>query len=267
MQRKKKAKKENSERWLLTYSDLITLLMIFFILLYTMSNVNQQKFEQLAESLGVAFGTGNSVLDGSNGVIPMDAGHINGQDPSGSASQKPTSAPTKAPDATSKPENTASNIKGTISTEKGMRDLQNRINKILNDLKIEDYVNTEVGSIGLITTFSNDVFFDSGDDSLKPEMIAGLQKLAPLLNQVDNSIVVEGNTDNVQMSNNSKFKSNWQLSSARAANVVQYLVEQGKVNGNRISVIGYGEYRPKASNKTDKGRAQNRRIDIIILYN
>jgi chemotaxis protein MotB len=127
-------------------------------------------------------------------------------------------------------------------------------------------VNTLVEERGLTITFKNDVFFDSGQDALKKEMKEGLNKIALLINKVDNPIVIEGHTDNVPISSKHDFASNWQLSAARDANVAQYLVEQGKVDGGRISAIGYGEYRPVASNQTSEGRSKNRRVDIIILY-
>lgn len=260
MQKQKKPKKENSERWLLTYSDLITLLMIFFILLYTMSNVNQSKYEKLAKSLSESLGNGTSasVLDGTAGVLSGSGG---------------TSQNTKAKTVTPKPTpkgstSTASGkVSGYIKTKSDMENLQTYINKVLTDLKMSDYVNTEVKEYGLVTTFSNDVIFDSGDDRLKPEMISGLKKLAPLLRSISNTIVVEGYTDNLPITKSSNFSSNWQLSSARAANVVEYLVDHCDIDGSRISSVGYSKYHPKASNSTAAGRAKNRRIEIVILYN
>jgi chemotaxis protein MotB len=120
----------------------------------------------------------------------------------------------------------------------------------------------------MFITFSNDVFFDSGDDTLKGDMKKGLDKLSVLLNRIDNTIVVEGHTDNIPMNkSSSKFASNWQLSAARAANVVEYLVDNCKIDGTRISAVGYGEFHPKDTNQTEKGRSKNRRIDVVILYN
>jgi chemotaxis protein MotB len=98
-------------------------------------------------------------------------------------------------------------------------------------------------------------------------MKKGLNSLAKLLNKIDNSIIIEGHTDNVPVGANNKYASNWLLSAARAANVAQYLAVNEKIDGARIAAVGYGEYRPVASNGSEKGRSQNRRVDIIIRYN
>lgn len=277
MQKKKKPKKENSERWLLTYSDLITLLMIFFILLYTMSNISKGKFEELSKSLNNAMGNGtsNSVIDGSTGVLPNNGSLNKGENinkttssttPNTTPTATPTSSATPSPQVTSTLDSNGK-LSGYIRTQQDMKHLQEYFNKILRGLKMTNYVTTEVRPDGLVTTFSNDVFFDSGDDSLKLEMITGLKKLAPLLSSIDNTILVEGYTDTLPVSKYSKFASNWQLSSARASNVVQYLVDKCGLNGNHLSAVGYGQYHPQASNATEQGRSKNRRIEIIILYN
>lgn len=268
MQKQKKAKKENSERWLLTYSDLITLLMILFILLYAISNVNQSKYAKLAKSLNSSLGNGTSasVLNGAAGVLPGKAGKSDNTNvkivtPKPSSKVSPTTAPQVSTAAGS------GNVSGYLKTKSDMEHLQTFINKVLTELKMSDYVNTEVKEYGLVTTFSNDVIFDSGDDRLKPEMITGLKKLAPLLRSISNPIVVEGYTDNIPVTKSSKFSSNWKLSSARAANVVEYMVDHCGIDGSRISSVGYSKYHPKASNSTAAGRAKNRRIEIVILYN
>lgn len=98
-------------------------------------------------------------------------------------------------------------------------------------------------------------------------MKKGLSQIARLLNKVNNPIVIEGYTDNIPISKSNTYSSNWQLSAARAANVAEYLSEVENVDGTRISAIGFGEYRPTASNATVEGRNKNRRVDITVLYN
>ncbi len=266
MQHKQKQKKDNSERWLLTYSDLITLLMILFILLFAISNVNQSKYDQLAEALSESMGEGASIFNGSAGVIQdgggnnvIDIGSPDG-DGSGSGDQEP-SGTTGSPTPT--PTGAASE---SLETEKDMEELQSDINQVLDDMDVGMNAGTHMIEKGLTVTFTNDIFFDSGKDVLKEEMKHGLSKIAKLLNRVDNKIIIEGHTDNVPIRDTNKYTSNWQLSAARAANVVEYLVDHEKVDGTRISAVGYGEYSPVASNDTAEGRSQNRRVDIIILY-
>jgi chemotaxis protein MotB len=288
MKKIQKPKKENSERWLLTYSDLITLLMILFILLYAMSTVSDVKYEQLSSSLYNSLGQGAGILNGSNGIFP-DGGSDSpvvidpktNQNSESSVQSTPvptkpvsTPEPTKAPKATLTPSDEPScgnpenidDTSGSLSNKKDMSDFENSINEILQDMDLGVAAGTSIRESGLTISFKNDIFFDSGQDVLKKEMKKALNKIAILLNKVDNQIIIEGHTDNIPISKTNKYTSNWQLSAARAANVAQLLVEEEKVKGSRISAVGYGEFRPIASNSTAKGRSQNRRVDIIILY-
>lgn len=290
MKAKPRQKKDNSERWLLTYSDLITLLMILFVLLFAMSNVSQEKYEKLSESLSSSMGEGASVLNGSAGIFDdgggdniLDIGTPKGE---GDGQKGGNVTASKAPSATPVPKdnevsvtpipteapktgdtNQMEEIGGSLVGKNDMEKFENYVTEIISEMGVGLSASTRLTESGLMISFNNDVFFDSGQDVLKEEMKSGLKEIATLLNKIDNSIIIEGHTDNVPINNDNKYTSNWQLSAARAANVAQYLVEKEKVDGSRISAIGYGEYRPIAKNDTNKGRRKNRRVDIIILYN
>jgi chemotaxis protein MotB len=110
------------------------------------------------------------------------------------------------------------------------------------------------------------VYFESGKDELTPFAMESIDKLAPVLLKLPNEIVVEGHTDNVPIGEKtkSKFASNWELSTARATNVVRYLVSKWQFNPARLSAIGYGEYRPAAPNDTEENRAKNRRVVFLV---
>lgn len=250
LQKKKKAGKDNRDRWLLTYSDLMNLLMILFILLYAMSNISEEKYQQLAQSLNHTFG-GDSILNGSDGVLP-----------GGSSLQKP---PVVNPPESSEGSGSKDSSIKTIRTKKDMESLKEDIDKILEEYHAGNSIGSSLNDEGLVLFFQDNIFFDSGQDTLKSEMKSGLDKIAGLLNKVDNSILVEGYTDNIPIQN-SRFSSNWQLSSIRAANVAQYLEDYGKIDSSRLSAIGYGKNHPIASNDTESGRSQNRRINLVILY-
>ena len=285
MKMKEKPKKENSERWLLTYSDLMNLLMILFILLYAISSVDAAKYEQISETLNESMGEGASIFSGgaSDGVfsvdgskIPIDLGGGKGDDGSSGGNPgtiSPTQAaptakpsPTAAATATPVPGKDIDSLSPNLTTKQDMEYFQEYVNAILVRFDLNEDVTTYLSGNGLTITFRNDAFFDSGRDVLKKEMKVGLDEISTLLNKVNNNIMVEGNTDNVPISSGSKFDSNWQLSSARAANVAQYLVEEDKVAGKRVTAAGCGEFNPIASNKTAAGRSKNRRVDIKILY-
>ncbi len=249
MKKKVKQKKENSERWLLTYADMITLLLALFIVLYAISNVDQSKYHQLAEALNQSLGDGNglSVFDGKAGVL----------DNNGNTIKENNSPSTPAP---------TGGAGTTLTTKEDMKNLAKGVNSILDNLHMTDASGTVITDRGLTVTFSNDVFFDSGKADLKDDLKKGLAQISVLLNRVDNPIVVEGYTDNIPISAQNLYSSNWLLSAARAANVVEFLVDEEKMNGNRVAAAGYGEYHPKASNSTDDGRKKNRRVELTVLY-
>ena len=258
----------NSERWLLTYSDLITLLMILFVLLYAISNVNQEKYDKLADSLSETLGNGsNSSLSGSVSVLPGGLSVLLG---GGDVLPGGNSEEANDTDNTSDTNNEGgSNITDqsqNTSTKEQMQDLNDDINKIITENDLGQDISTNNYEGGLVITFPSSVFFDSGNAVLKDTMKRALDIIAVKLNEIDNDILVKGFTDNIPIKD-SVFPSNWQLSAFRAANVVQYLVENAQVDGTRMMEVGCGENDPIASNDTVKGRNKNRRIEMIIVAN
>lgn len=266
-----KKKSENSERWLLTYSDLITLLMILFILLYAMSNVNQEKYDELAGSLSESLGKGsNGSLNGSISVLPGGLSVLLGDGevlPGGSSEESDSSGNTSDlnNEINSDNGNSVDQSQNT-STKEQMETLNDDINKIITENDLGQDISTNSYEDGLVITFPSSVFFDSGNAVLKDTMKRALDIIADKLNEIDNDILVKGFTDNVPIKGG-MFPSNWQLSAVRAANVVQYLIEKDKVDGTRLMAVGCGENNPIASNDTVEGKNKNRRIEMIILAN
>lgn len=257
--KKKSKKSENSERWLLTYSDLITLLMILFIVLYSISNVNSAKYDKLSQSLNSALNTGilpgeDSVLENGSGII--DDGTNNSSSTDNSANTDNNSLNTTQ---------NGDSVSEYKAEKKEFSKLREDISEIVNDSNLKGNVSITMESRGLIISFSDQLFFDSGKSEIKDNMEDTFDDIAKLLNRTDNLISVEGHTDNVPI-HNSEYSSNWQLSSMRAVNVVEYLINNYNINPSRLSAIGYGEYRPVADNKTKDGRIKNRRVDIVLLY-
>lgn len=271
--KQKKQKKENSERWLLTYSDLITLLMILFILLFAMSNVNQEKYEALSDSLSASMGEGAGIFSGTDSVLQegdgdavVDLGMEGDDEQKQETTTSPSTTEVPTPTMTQTPSNEKDDLSGKLSSTEDMKKLDKSLKNVLESMDIGEYASTALTNSGLKISFANDVFFDSGKDNLKPEMKEGLGEIALLLNKIDNAITIEGHTDNVPISRMNEYTSNWQLSAARAANVAQYLCDKERIDGSRVMAAGFGEYRPVASNETKEGRSMNRRVDIIILY-
>lgn len=238
--KKKERKHENNERWLLTYSDLITLLMIFFVIMYASSNVDKQKYKKLEDSFNSAFGGSQNVI-GEGGTV-SNSDDINvmpelAEPSSGNDSQ--------------------------TSSVTSIDELKEDVDTIINSNNLSGEISTKIEERGLVVSLVNNVFFDSAKATIRDDMREELIEVTKVLKGIDNYIRVEGHTDSLPI-HNEEFNSNWELSSVRASNVVEFLVGNG-VNPEKLSAVGYGEYRPVADNSTDEGRGKNRRIDIVIL--
>jgi chemotaxis protein MotB len=249
--KKKHEEEENLERWLLTYADLITLLMVFFIILYSMSNVDAAKYQAMATSLKVALG---QQPQGQGLVSSFMTGQKPGND--------------KQLDLKDKNPGKSMSTKQLVNIKNPKE--QREFNKIVKEIK--EYakksglkgVEAKLEARGVVINLSDKILFESGKADLSPSAKATLSGLASILLKTDRQIKVEGHTDNIPI-NTPEFPSNWQLSTARATNVIMYWISQYSNAANRLSAAGYGEYRPVASNNTEYGRAKNRRVEIIIL--
>lgn len=237
MRKSSRKEKDNTERWMLSYLDFITLLMIFFLMMYAISNVDSKKAQELARSLKIAFNQGS----GQNVIAISDS----------------TNSPPDVVDSTDDPDDSSA------ETEK-LSDIKEKVDELVNNSELKGSVTTSIQERGLIISFNDNVFFNSGEAEIKPDWQSKLISISKVLNGIDNYIHVEGHTDNVAINTN-YFHSNWQLSAVRAANVVEFLITKGNVKPERLSSLGYGEYRPVQSNDTEEGRAANRRVDIVIL--
>lgn len=233
----KKAKKDNSERWLLTYSDLITLLMIFFVVMYSMSNVDVAKYSQMSSSLQGVF-AGSKYMLGEGGA---------GQSQSGEEVKVEQKIAEQA-------------VKSISKTQQMQKDLH----KYLQENKLQNGVEVQVEQRGLIVSLKDSIFFESGKADIAPEHAEHILKMVDILNKLDSDIAIEGHTDNIPI-HNSLFASNWDLAAMRSINVINLLVKKGGLNPAKLAATSYGEYRPIASNASKEGRAQNRRINIVVL--
>jgi chemotaxis protein MotB len=234
MKKRKHEEHPNHERWLLSYSDFMTLLMILFVVLFAMSNVDKAKFKQLSDSLRVSMGGGKSIVAKEDGVpITVDTKPIEN-------------------DLTEKAE------------QAKMEDLKRQVDNYLEKNGMKADVSTQVDERGLVVSLNDTLFFDTGRAEVKPESQKKLIEIAKILNQLNNYMRVEGHTDNVPIKND-QFSSNWQLSCARASNVTELLINSANIPPQKLSAVGYGEYRPIADNSTEDGKAKNRRVNIIIV--
>lgn len=236
MKKHEEHEKENSERWLLTYSDLITLLMIFFVIMYAMSNVDAQKYQVLSQSLEGALnptGLGGTGSGGTSSGGGIDLAQVLADG-----------------------ENDRVDPKLIAAAEE--------IKKLIKEKNLQDKVSVSVQERGVVVGLMNTVLFDPGSTHIKPEAIPTLVAIGQIANGVHNYIRVEGNTDDVPM-NTPQIPSNWELSVLRATEVLKLLIDQSNVAPDKISAIGYGEYRPSVPNTSAENRSKNRKVDIVIL--
>ncbi len=238
MARKKKhdGEHDNTERWLLSYADFITLLMIFFVVMYAMSNVDAQKYQMLSQSLNGALEPSGQGGTGSGGTA--SGGGID-------VSQALADGKSDKVD----PELIAA---------------AEEITKLIREKNLQDKVNVSIQERGVVVGLMNTVLFDPGSAQIKPESIPTLVAIGQIANGVHNYIRIEGNTDDVPQSS-PQFPSNWELSVVRATEVLRLMIAQSGVSPDKISAVGYGEYRPSVPNTSVENRARNRKVDIVIL--
>ncbi|HMM05470.1 MAG TPA: OmpA family protein [Clostridiales bacterium] len=230
----KQQEEENTESWLLPYSDLMTLLLAVFIVLFAVSKVDVEKAAQMSEKFRDAM-LNESAAQGSK-TETTNAGEI-----------------------------TEEELMEYLEQEE-LEDLQKikeEIDKELEEQGLGTSVTTTLEKRGLVISFNNAVLFESGSAAVKNQNIGALLTVAKTITTLDSFIRVEGHTDNVPI-HSGVYPSNWELSSARAATVVRLFVSQN-IPSDKIVAVGYGENRPVADNSTASGRAKNRRIDIIVL--
>lgn len=226
MRRKQREESSNAGRWLTTYSDMVTLLLAFFVLLFAFSNVDEGKFSSIISAFQNYLGVlteGQSILE-SPSPLPFDY------------------------------------------SDMGHRQLYELFEQMSDYIEQEGLqgVELEIQERGLIIRFAEQVFFDLGQATLKPEALEILDNLADQLRELPNPLRVEGHTDDWPI-RTSTFPSNWELSVHRATNVVRHLIEEDGFDPEKLSVAGYSEYRPIRPNDTAQNRALNRRVDIVIL--
>jgi chemotaxis protein MotB len=251
--KKKEEEHENHERWLVSYADFMTLLFAFFTTLYAISNVDAQKMGKMVMSMRQSFDS--TVFTPGSKTLSLSQGH-------GSADSA-TARDLIQSIQLSKLEHSKANSK-IVNGGKEMVQLKQSIDELLGPELLKGIVRTHVEARGLIIRLGEGGFFDSGSAEIKPDGKSLLDVIASKLIPLANQIRIEGHTDNVPISN-SKFPSNWELSTARASFIVRYLISQFGFRPELLSSEGCAEYRPVALNETEEERSRNRRVDIVVL--
>jgi chemotaxis protein MotB len=257
LRRKRSRGHSNHERWLVSYADFITLLFAFFVVLYASSQVDQKKVGKLALAIQIAF-QDLGVFPASTTEIPLDPNEPMPfstvqaiQNVKHNAELRRIASP---PDDT---------LSGT-EQENDISTLQTELRDALrNEIALHE-VAMRRESDGLVISLREFGFFDSGSATIKPESLAALNRIASILAIRTYRLRIEGHTDDVPI-HNAVIASNWELSTARASAIVRVLILNHHFPPDRLSAAGYAQYHPIASNLTAQGRAQNRRVDIVVL--
>ncbi|WP_019121542.1 flagellar motor protein MotB [Brevibacillus massiliensis] len=236
------------ETWLIPYSDLLTLLLALFIVLFASSKIDVKKFDQLAQSFNVAFTGGTGIME----------------------SPAPVTMP---PDTLQIPDDVKMMSKAEQEQAERYRQETEDLEKAKGQLDayilehaLQDKLHTKVTETGLLITIMDNALFDSGSAQVRPEARELANEISKLLVPQPRQITVSGHTDNVPI-HTAEFPSNWDLSSKRALNFMKILLQNPQLDPQKFSATGYGEYHPIAPNDTAEGRAKNRRVEVAILRN
>ncbi|MFV9647263.1 flagellar motor protein MotD [Pseudomonas marginalis] len=234
----------NHERWLVSYADFITLLFAFFVVMYSISSINEGKYKVISQALIGVFN------DADRSLKPIPIGE-----------ERPRTV-TPAKPLVNDSDETAAGVGGTSDPLKSIAD---DISAAFGDLISSNQMTVRGNELWVEIELNSSLLFASADALPSDQAFTIIDKVAAILKPFENPIHVEGFTDNVPIST-AQYPTNWELSSARAASIVRMLAMQG-VNPGRLASVGYGEFQPVANNATLEGRARNRRVVLVVSRN
>ncbi len=242
----------NHERWLVSYSDFVTLLFAFFVVLYSISQVNENKYKTLSEAMSEVFN------DPKRSLKPIQIGEL-------ARANTPSVIEQNNVDAAELNTDTSQGVdggEGVLNQSAGLPQLSDQFNDEFSDLIDSEIVQVNSNEYWLEISLNNSILFPLGSVNTSASAEKVVSEIADILKPFNNPIQVEGYTDNIAVSS-AQFPSNWELSSARAAAILKILVANG-VAPERLSAVGYGEHHPIAENDTAAGREKNRRVVLMI---
>ncbi len=258
----------NHERWLVSYADFITLLFAFFVVMYSISHVNDSKYRVLSDTFVEAFNQPSDSqtnaepseqLNPSNDVIaPIEIGKTS----QATANDPETPISISLEGVSTNPTSTSVSAIEPATTTDELSQISDLVTEKFSQLIDDQMIQVSSNELWLQIELKDSILFNSGSAEASDQAQTIFDEIALILKAYSNPVQVEGFTDNVPI-NSSKYPTNWELSTARASTIVKYLIVKG-VAPERLSAVGYGEYQPVASNETDVGRAQNRRVAIMV---
>jgi len=244
MRRRVPRSRVTHDRWLVSYADFITLLFGFFVVLYAFARADQKKQEQIPVSIDEAFR--------SLGIFPGSSRHPGQTADAGS-------------EKAAMPMNIVmgEDVLAPARVKEDLEGLRRAMQQTLSNEVATHTVSIQMGRDGLVISLREAGFFASGSATPRPETMPTLRRIAASLGHSPYDLRIEGHTDNVPI-HNAEFDSNWELSSARATRIARVFLDMKVMPADRLSAAGYAEFHPVASNDTPEGRAQNRRVDLVV---
>jgi chemotaxis protein MotB len=242
--RRRPEEHENHERWLVSYADFITLLFAFFVVMYSISSINEGKYKVLSQALVGVFNDPERSLK----PVPIGDERVRTVQPA-----EPLVKDAEQPEAALAPPITP------------LQSMADQVNDAFGDLIKSDQLTVRGNELWIEIELKSGLLFGSGDAIPSDRAFSIIDKIAQIIKPFDNPIHVEGFTDD-QPIRTSQYPTNWELSSARSSSIVRMLAMQG-INPSRMASVGYGEFQPVASNASSDGRSRNRRVVLVISRN
>lgn len=248
MARKKKHEEHaNHERWLVSYADFITLLFAFFVVMYSVSEIDKKKMVAVTESVAFAFG-----MPGHDRKTALFVHERGGPSPMSDRADALDSRGVLLP------EGERIELKGLLTR------IAAELTPIVRQGALPEGVQLTISDRGLLIRLADVKFFDAGGAMLRPEALPALDAIGARIRETGRSVKVQGHSDNMTLGRGSTYATNWELAATRAVSVVRYFHEATKIPPEKLTVSTFGQYRPIADNKSPAGRARNRRIDILV---
>ncbi|WP_172198356.1 OmpA/MotB family protein [Saccharibacillus qingshengii] len=263
MSRRRRKRREGpahqQERWLITYADLLTLLLIFFIIMYAVSTIDAEKYEAVSGSLQTTFQAGTSILDGGPKITGEQGQQIPGSegDDEGTGGEQAQIEPVPEDEPTTRE-------LAFREQERQLAGFLQTIQSYVEENNLQDQIFVADKPQGISITLSDRFLFDIGRADLKSGAAGILDRLSSLFGTIGATISIEGHTDN-QPIKGGRYADNWELSGDRALSVLRYFIDVRSLPPSQFQYAGYADTRPVGNNATVEGRQQNRRVEITVL--
>ncbi|WP_404453663.1 flagellar motor protein MotB [Virgibacillus necropolis] len=250
----KRNKSTGAPKWMVTYSDMITLVLVFFILLFSMSQINLVQFEAISDSFN-----NRMIFDFSPSPVPMENPTENTNDLESAKNANEIDNPIQLKDVIDRDEE-------EVMKEDSLHKLMTDVEQYLDQNNLNNVISASRNERGVVLVLQELILFDPGEAEILSSGKPFLNRIGTLLAKIPNEIKVEGHTDSKPMSS-FRYPSNWELSGARASSVVRYLVKVNDFDKSRFTIVGYSDTKPLVPNDSPENMSKNRRVEIVILEN